>query len=157
MTIELRPCTAADKPFVYEVTEAAMRPYVEEAFGSWDASAERRRSNAAFNPATCRIIVVDGTPAGVFAVETRASEIYLSKIYILPAFQRRGIGAQLLRQLIARAQAEKKPLRLRVLLVNPAARALYERLGFEITDSSTSHHYMEHRRPHAILQHMPPN
>lgn len=39
--------------------------------------------------------------------------------------------------------AERKPLRLRVLVVNPE-KSLYERLGFSVTTSSPTHHYTEY-------------
>jgi GNAT superfamily N-acetyltransferase len=136
MNVALTLCTPPDQDLVFAVTEAAMRPYVEQAFGPWDADEQRRRSDEAFDPATYRRIVVDGEPAGILVVEDRPSEIFLAKVFLLPAFQRRRIGSTLITALIDRAQAEGKPLRLRVLRVNSAARRLYERLGFKMTEST---------------------
>jgi GNAT superfamily N-acetyltransferase len=143
MHVALVPCSTGDKGFAFRVTEEAMRAYVEEAFGVWDANDQRRRLEESFDPSIYRLIVVDRVRAGILAVEDRPSEIFISRIFLLPRFQRQGIGSTLMGQLIEWARAERKPLRLRVLVVNPA-RSLYERLGFSITTSSPTHHYMEY-------------
>jgi hypothetical protein len=46
------------------------------------------------------------------------------------------------RQVMAQAAAQERPVRLRVLRVNPAQR-LYLRLGFVITDETPERLYME--------------
>ena len=147
--IDLLPCSPDDGDFVFRVTEEAMRAYVEEAFGSWDADLQRQRSVESFDPATYRLIVIDDVRAGILVVEDRPSDVFLAKIFLLPAFQRQGVGSVLIRRLIARATAERKPLRLRVLRVNTAARRLYSRLGFTLTHSTADHDYLEHR-PNAL-------
>jgi GNAT superfamily N-acetyltransferase len=150
MKVALEPCTADHKDFAFSVTEETMRTYVEQAFGSWDADMQRRRSDESFDAATYSLIVVDRVWAGILAVEDRPAEIFVSKIFLLPRFQRRGIGSTLIGQLIERADSAGKPLRLRVLIVNPA-RSLYERLGFVITRSTPEHHYMEYRASRQFL------
>jgi Acetyltransferases len=143
MHVALVPCSTDDKDFAFRVTEEAMRAYVEEAFGVWDVNAQRRRLEKSFDPSTYSLIVVDRVRAGILAVEDRPFEIFISRIFLLPGFQRQRIGSTLMGQLIERAHAERKPLRLHVLVVNPA-RSLYERLGFSVTNSSPTHHYMEY-------------
>lgn len=143
MHVTLEPCTVDDNDFAFRVAEETMRTYVEQAFGSWDPDVQRRRSDESFDPTTYSLIVVDGARAGILAVEHRPSEIFLSKISLLPRFQRRGIGSILINQLIERARSGGRPLRLRVLRVNPA-RSLYERLGFAVTNSTADHDYMEY-------------
>ncbi len=142
MLIHLERCSIQDKDFVLRVAEEAMREYVQEAFGMWDAAIQRRRLDEVFSPATHSLIVVDGVRAGLLVVEDRTSELFLAQIFLLKAFQRKGIGSTLIGGLIERARAEKKPLRLRVLRVNPA-RALYERLGFVVASSTPHHYYLE--------------
>jgi ribosomal protein S18 acetylase RimI-like enzyme len=57
---------------------------------------------------------------------------FLDVIALSPEAQRRGIGSQLIRELMEDARARGVPMRLSVLLNNPA-RGLYERLGFRVT------------------------
>jgi GNAT superfamily N-acetyltransferase len=145
--IALLPCSPDDRDFVLRVTEEAMRTYVEEAFGSWDADAQRRHLEESFDPASYRLIVIDDERAGILVVEDRPSDLFLAKIFLLPEFQRRGAGTVLIRRLIERAKVERKPLRLRVLRVNAGARRLYARLGFAVTRSTADHEYLEHHPP----------
>jgi GNAT superfamily N-acetyltransferase len=144
MHVFLEPCSEDDRDFAFLVTEETMRTYVEQTFGSWDGDAQRQRFDGFFDTATYRVIVVDSVRAGILAVEDGPSEMFLAKIFLRPPFQRRGIGSVLIRELIEQARAARKPLRLRVLRVNPA-RNLYERLGFLITSSTPEHHFMEYR------------
>jgi len=110
------------------------------------ADAQRLRSDEAFDVASWSIVLVDGQRAGILVVEYGAAETFLSRIFLLPEYQRKGVGTVLMGRLINRAQTERKPLRLRVLRVNVGARRLYERLGFTVTHSTADHHYLE-RRP----------
>jgi ribosomal protein S18 acetylase RimI-like enzyme len=141
--VTLAPFTTDDRDFAFHVTEATMRTYVEQAFGHWDANDQRRRSDEN-DHSICRLIMVDGVRAGILVVDDRPDEIFLARVFVLPAFQRHGIGSTVIRSLMARADSEKKPLRLRVLCVNPARR-LYDRLGFAVTQQTPERFYMEYR------------
>jgi GNAT superfamily N-acetyltransferase len=142
--MDLLPCSIDDRDFVLRVTEEAMRTYVEQAFGSWDADVQRRRLDESFDPATYSLIMIEDVRAGILVVEDRPSNLFLAKIFLLPEFQRRGVGTLLIEGLIERAKVERKPLRLRVLRVNTAARRLYAHLGFAVTHSTADHEYLEH-------------
>jgi GrpB-like predicted nucleotidyltransferase (UPF0157 family)/ribosomal protein S18 acetylase RimI-like enzyme/predicted nucleotidyltransferase len=141
--IDLVPCSQDDRDFAFRVTEESMRSYVEEAFGAWDSVAQRRRLDDSINPSSWNVVLVDDVRAGILVVEDRPAELFLLRIFLLPAFQRRGVGTALMRRLINRARVAQKPLRLRVLHVNAGARRLYERLGFALTRSTTEHAYLE--------------
>jgi hypothetical protein len=67
MHVALVPCSTGDKDFAFRVTEEAIRAYVEEAFGVWDASDQRRRLEESFDPSIYRLIVVDRVRAGILA------------------------------------------------------------------------------------------
>lgn len=140
--IRLREATAADADFIYLVVETTMRAYIEQVWGSF--SEEKTRENVASSIAAGNysIIEVDGRDAGVFCVEREETHIQLAQIFILPSHQNRGLGTSLVRGLIEEARAAAKPLRLRVLSVNPA-RKLYEREGFRVTATTPERYYME--------------
>ena len=145
MKIELRQATVTDAQLVYDITAAAMRGYVEQAFGPWIESFQREVIGNSFDPTTHHVIVVDGDDAGIIAAPRHESHIQLEKIYLLPRFQRKGIGSQLLRELQQSATVQDKPVRLRVLAVNKEARQLYERLGFVVTNETPERVFMEYR------------
>lgn len=142
--VELVPATAADFEAVYAITMATMLDYVEATWGIWPEDEHRTRIRESFDPATHRMIHVDGERAGVLAVAEHADRLQLVKIFLLVPFQGRGIGSALVRQVMDQGRALGKPVCLRVLRVNPAQR-LYRRLGFVITDETPERLYMEWR------------
>jgi ribosomal protein S18 acetylase RimI-like enzyme len=135
----LRPATAEDYDFLFALHCAVIREYVEPIWGwheAWQAEYFRQK----FDPGNRRIVMVGGRDAGVLVVEERDSEIYLALIELLPVFQGHGIGAAIIRDLMAQARQKAKPLRLDVLETNQPAQRLYERLGFRVIGEG------EHRR-----------
>ena len=70
-------------------------------------------------------------PAGFVLSRHAADEAEILTIAVAPAFQRRGVGRLLMGEVIARAHADRiAALFLEVDETNPAAIALYRRLGF---------------------------
>lgn len=129
--ITLRAAAAEDEDFCYRVQKAAMQAYVAQTWGAWDEGFQQAYFRARFDPAANQIIALNGVEIGVFSAEQRAEAVFLAKLYILPAYQGRGIGTRLIRALLNEAFSKGLPVALRVLKVNPA-RWLYERLGFAI-------------------------
>lgn len=136
----LRPATADDYAFLYTLRVAAMKEYVAQTWG-WDGAAQRERFAANFHPAGHQIIVAAGRDVGVLFVERRPADWFLGSIEIAPEAQRRGLGAAIIRDILATAAREGLPVRLQVLKVNPARR-LYERLGFAIIGETPTHYLM---------------
>ncbi|MET8354138.1 GNAT family N-acetyltransferase [Micromonospora sp. NPDC005206] len=64
-------------------------------------------------------------------VEHRPTETYLERVEIHPGYQGRGMGSQLIGQLLREAAGRGLPVVLDVLDINHGARALYRRLGFQ--------------------------
>ena len=75
------------------------------------------------------MILADGEPAGRLYVARWEDEVRIVDIALLPEFRGRGLGSELLRDLMAEADAVGKPLSIHVEMNNPA-RPWYERLGF---------------------------
>jgi GNAT superfamily N-acetyltransferase len=142
--LELRPAAESDFETVFAITMATMRAYVEATWGIWDEAEHRSRIRDSFEPSTHRLVHVDGQLAGLLAVKEHAEHVQLVKVFLLPHFQGRGIGTLLVRQVMAQAAAQERPVRLRVLRVNPAQR-LYLRLGFVITAETPERLTMEWR------------
>ncbi len=126
---QLRPATADDRDFAYALHRQTFRAYVEQTWGYWDEQEQQNQFEAKFNTAISRVVELDGAPIGWLVVKHYETHVFLDYIALLPDYQRRGFGEQLVRQVIA--EAGDKPVELRVLKVNPARR-LYERLGFVV-------------------------
>ena len=127
-TVGLRPATAADSEFCYQLHKAAMGDYVDAVWG-WDEQTQRGYHARAFKPRRWQIITVNGADAGMLSVEYRPDEVYLARIEIRPDLQGQGIGSRIVNALLSEARGRGQDLVLDVLVVNERARALYERLG----------------------------
>ena len=128
--IALRPATAADSEFCFQLHKAAMGEYVTAIWG-WDEQRQREHHDRGFAPGDWQIITADGTDAGILIVEYRPAQIYLSRIEIHPDYQGHGIGTWLISALIDEAAQRGQDLVLDVLTVNNRAHALYQRLGMK--------------------------
>jgi ribosomal protein S18 acetylase RimI-like enzyme len=91
-----------------------------------------------------RIILVDGGEAGWLCVAELPEETRLVELMVLGEYRGQGIGTAVLRELVARAQATGKPVRLSVDARNASAMRLYERIGFRSTGSDEVQHFMEY-------------
>jgi GNAT superfamily N-acetyltransferase len=137
----LRSTEYRDQDFCFRVTKEAMKPYVEAAFGLWDDEWQRRRLENDMASSPHEIVVVGGTDVGLWSVAHEPERFLLRKIYLLPEFQRRGIGSMLLRRLIQESEASHVPIELRYLMVNPVV-SFYERLGFSRLREEPPHVYV---------------
>src|SRR5438034_5052722 len=115
--IELRPATPADSEFCFRLHKVAMGGYIAAIWG-WDEQRQRGFQDRSFNPDRWQIIIADGADVGMIDVERRPTEIYLSRIEILPDYQGRGIGTRLISALIDEAAQRGQYVVLEVLTVN---------------------------------------
>jgi ribosomal protein S18 acetylase RimI-like enzyme len=149
MPITLRPATAEDEAFLYELY-ASTRAAEVAAWGWTPAQAQQflqmqfraQRGYAAYPGATEQIIEWEGQSVGHWMVGRSADEIRLIDIALLPEYQRRGFGTSLLKDLQRTARDERKPIRLHVAYGNPA-RLWYERHGFKLLAERGAHELME--------------
>jgi len=137
MNITLRRAKPEDVDWLDEFYESLMRPYVELTH-VWDEN----RFREIYNTETISVIQLNGEDIGMLKTEKRIDHIYLGDIQLKEAFQRRGIGTSLIRDVIEKAKADGLPLRLRVLKENPVMK-LYNRLGFVKTKEFKHCHELE--------------
>ncbi len=136
MPLQLRTARSDDKPFLARLEEDCMRDYATALWGIW-----RPRPDDTLRLDTHRIILKANVAVGCVSAIQHADHLWLEKLYITPARQRKGIGALVLQQLIAEASAFSLPLRLSVLITNPA-RAFYEREGLSLYERNDERFFM---------------
>ena len=137
---ELRPANAADTELLWRIQRRALGSYVTAVYGT-DAAQQRRFFDQYFRVAAHEIIQVAGEDAGYLFYERRGDHLYLGNLALLPEFQRRGVGAAVLRHVLGRGNAQGLPVRLQVLRSNPA-RNFYARQGFELVGETATHWLM---------------
>lgn len=135
----LRAAVPGDEPYLHWLEEACMRDYAVALWGSW-----RPRPADALILDEHRLIVADGDDAGCVSVTRREDHLWVNKLYVAPAYQKRGYGAFALRQVFGEAAAIGVPVRLSVLTTNPAV-AFYRREGLVIYEETAERRFMTSR------------
>jgi ribosomal protein S18 acetylase RimI-like enzyme len=141
--VSLRPATPEDVEFACHVSRETMRGHALATFGAWNEEEARQRCSRNISAGFTQIIELEGVQIGIYVVERAPDHVQLLQIFILPDYQRRGIGSRLIERLLAEARAASLPLRLRVLRVNPAFE-LYRRMGFQVVQETPERYFMEH-------------
>jgi ribosomal protein S18 acetylase RimI-like enzyme len=134
----LRPATDDDREFLCAVygstraTELARVPWPDEAkqaFVEQQFTAQDTYYREHYPTAVFQVILDEDVPVGRLYVDRWEREIRIMDIALLPQARDRGLGTELLRELIAESERAGKALSIHVEAENPA-RSLYERLGF---------------------------
>lgn len=138
MIFNLRAATADDIEFIYQLRLITMKRDFENTFG-WNEDEQRRR--AADGIQNAKIIVVEQKDIGVIKLIPKSNELHLHQMQILPEYQGNGIGTELVRRVLDRA--EKLNMLVTLLVLKGAvAKCLYDRLGFYVTDEYENNYKM---------------
>jgi GNAT superfamily N-acetyltransferase len=123
-----------------------------ERLGRFDPARSRARFRASFEPKFTRHVLASGARVGFVAVKPHEDGLLLDHLYVRPAKQGLGIGAAVLAQIFAEADAARLPLRVGALRES-ASNRFYLRHGFEkVGESAWDIHY---RRPCAKAANAP--
>jgi GNAT superfamily N-acetyltransferase len=141
MTITTRKAIKKDRDFLWRLKAASMRKYVEQIYG-WDDALQEKFFDDGFCPEDINIIQFESRDVGMYELEYRGDDYFLSRIEIKPEFQNRGIGSAVIKMMIDKVGPTRKPLRLQVFKINPA-QSVYTRLGFIKTGETENHYQME--------------
>lgn len=123
----LRDLTDEDEHWMWSEGIKVMRPYVESVYG-WDESIVRYFFDK--NWRKRRVVMVDGEDAGWLELNLEDRWLYLAEIGLVSKFRNKGIGTQIIQDVLDYADASDLDVELHVLVMNPAQR-LYERMGFK--------------------------
>lgn len=142
--IDYRQARPDDREWLFQLKSATLRDYVAQVYG-WDDTVQRQFFDERFDPAKVRIVVAGGTDIGMLQVEEGSDALFVADIALLPEWQGRGIGTEVLRAVLRQADRLRQPVTLQVLRPNPARR-LYQRLGFRVV-GETAAHFLMRREP----------
>ncbi|MCF4097763.1 GNAT family N-acetyltransferase [Maritalea mediterranea] len=127
-----RPARPDDLDALIELRLIAMRPSLEK-LGRFNPARARQRFVDEFAPEHTTILIDEGRIVGCYALLPRADHFCLAHLYLLPAYQGRGIGRSIVMELQRKADQMGKQIHL-IALSQSDAEHLYARLGFEIID-----------------------
>jgi ribosomal protein S18 acetylase RimI-like enzyme len=149
----LRPAWPEDEAFLFDLYASTRRSEMA-GWGLEDAALDQMIAlqfagqqgtyRVRFPEADHHIILQEDRPIGRILVDRTGTALVLVDVALLPAVRGVGIGTRLVQGLQAEAAERGGPLRLQVLVTNPARR-LYERLGFITLGEDAMYAQMEWR------------
>ena len=141
MRYSMRQAEFEDREPMMRISHDGLRAYVEEVWG-WNQDEQEERFREHFDLRQISILELCGRDVGYLKVEEKADHVFLSGIYIDSKHRGQGLGSAVVMDLVERFSTDSRPIRLQVLLPNPARR-FYERLGFDVTETTSTHVKME--------------
>ena len=139
------------KEFVYQTKKDAYKKYVEECWGSWNEEDQRRYYENFINTVypDAWIIQLNGKDIGFYnGMQLEDGSYEIGNICIIPEYQGRGIGTQVLKDMMELHQ--EQDLHIQFFKQNPV-RSLYERLGF-VPDGETEFHYQMFKSKEDVIK-----
>ena len=134
------PVSEADFEPLLALRIDVMREHLERVF-RYKPERARRIFREHFDEPGLRLILVDDERAGCVGFRISEGEIKIDSFYLDRRYQNRGLGATILKVLLAEADAQDLPVRLEVLRGSPADR-FYERHGFgKLDEDDVEAHY----------------
>ncbi|EGQ7949003.1 GNAT family N-acetyltransferase [Vibrio parahaemolyticus] len=128
---ETRKAENSDYEFLFELKKLAEFEPIKVVFG-WGENVQREIHRSEWNEEQPTIIEVDGLTVGSYLVQHHKEYLYFGRFFLLPQYQGKGIGSQVLKAVIEIAAQKSLPIKLCYLQGNRVGQ-LYKRLGFEVT------------------------
>jgi GNAT superfamily N-acetyltransferase len=127
--------------YSFSVKRAAMRPYIEARWG-WDEALQKRLHRERFEEKPFARILWRDRAVGTVSLMRVADHARFGEFYLLPEYQRLGLGSRILRHCLLLTDATSLPVRLEYLKWNPVG-TLYRRHGFTVVGETEIHWLME--------------
>lgn len=149
LRFERLPHTGEAFNYAFDVKRTAMGPHITARWG-WDEDFQRTFHQQRFREKPFFRILHDNVPVGTIALTRQPDHVLFDDFYLLPSYQRQGLGAAILRHCLSVADEMRLPVRLRYLKWNPVG-SLYRRHGFQQVGETDIHLLME-RQPARPLE-----
>ena len=162
--IARRPAVDSDRPFLFELYASAREaelaqvpwtPQQKHAFIAAQFEAQLSGYRQTHPGASHDILLLEGTPVGRLYLARLPDRIHILDITIAPAERNRGIGAQVLAEIVSDAERAGLPVTIYVESFNSSLR-LFQRLGFEVAVQDGFQLLLEHRPSAAELNRAAP-
>jgi ribosomal protein S18 acetylase RimI-like enzyme len=149
LQISFRAAVAQDYEYCKLLYFAGMQEIIQRL--NLDRAAQASSFEQQWNFEQVRIITLDEIDVGWLQTSAENDEFFIAQLFVDGPFQRRGIGTEVVRRLIAEAEQASYAVRLNVVKINPALR-LYERLGFSVTHEDDRKFYLKRKLDRPVAQ-----
>jgi len=140
--LNYRKATIDDLAFLLKLRKASMSDHLEAAGLFLSDKEHLERIKEHFNDS--QLILLNNKAIGLLKLGIMKERLHIRQFQLLPKYQGKGIGYQVLKSLITKARKRNLPITLNVLLANPA-KALYQRVGFKIIGQNELEYQMCYR------------
>ena len=130
--ITLREAKAADAEFLVSLAREAYREVLTLQFNGWHQEVHGRRFAEKVASLPFFVAQLEGTSVAAVSSSLHPDHLRVNELVVLPAFQNRGLGSQLLLRELENAREVGVPVRLHTFRLNRAVR-FYQRHGFVVT------------------------
>lgn len=138
MNVSFRKATQLDRDFAFQTKKTVLKGYVNQIWG-WDEQKQIQLHTRRFNPEKIRIIKYNNEDIGIISINADGEYFKVNQIFILPKYQRQGIGSFCMGHLIEEARKLDKIVWLRTFKINQPAKAFYNKLGFKQIGETETH------------------
>ena len=136
--IHLKPADKSDAHFLAALEAEVMQAHATALWGHYQPA-----ELSSFDIAATRVIYRADRQIGYATVEVNPDHLHLRKLYLTPAAQGGGIGAEVLAMIQTEATAIGLPLRLSVLTPNSRALAFYLREGLQVAETTPERIFLQ--------------
>jgi ribosomal protein S18 acetylase RimI-like enzyme len=134
-----RPAGPNDVAFLEGTFLTCMREAITAARGYWEPAKEGAQFGQQLELDGTDVIQFAGGDVGFVSVRRDPGAIVVHTLCVAEEHRGRGLGTEIMRQLMTEAAAAGSSIEVFVLKANPRARALYARLGFVDADRLPHH------------------
>jgi GNAT superfamily N-acetyltransferase len=128
--LSFRTAEIEEMDWAYQLFKEGLQQYIAQTWG-WNELFQRHSFLANLPASSFVIITRDEDDVGGYCLKHKSDHLYLEMLLLTASAQRKGIGTQVMKLLIAQANDRSLPIRLSVLRNNPA-HLFYRQLGFDV-------------------------
>ena len=138
----MKTSVQSDAEFAYETVKITMRDFAVQTWGSWHDKDSWEAAIRDTRLGKIKIIYMGTAKAGTLQYELTETTIVVSQLYIIPAFQKSGLGSEVIKELKRKSMKLNLPIELSVLRVNSAT-AFYLKHEFTIEKETAERIFMQ--------------
>ena len=134
-----------DFDYLYKTKKDCFKWYVEKLYGDWDDEIQIKFFKDEINIENTNVITYKNNTIGIFTNYIGDNnESVIGLFYIDKKYQGKGIGTEILEEQLIKDKKNKRDTILKVYKKNPA-RFLYQKVGFETYDETSTHYLMKRK------------
>ena len=140
--------TDDDFQFGYDIRKLTMEDHIRKTYGEYDEIRQYESYRKGFSIKNHKkfLLKYSDKNIGWLNYAENDSNIDLIQLLILPEYQSRGIGSQIIKHLITIANEKNKEIILDVFKCNYRAKNLYLKLGFNIYDENETVYFLKFKK-----------